>query len=245
MDCQEHALVIGELIDGTADPEAARAARAHLQACTACQALADDLTRLRVAARTLEAPPLPAHLWPRIAAAFDAERRPRPRQVQSGLGTTGWAWLPAAAALLLVAGSLSWVGARLTPDAGPSVAAAAPDVLQIDDPEAVEDLRLAEAAFTDAIAGLEAAARAATPAPDAPAADEWLAGVAALDAAIDESREAVRAEPDSVLAQESLIDALRTKMVLLHDTMALMDDMRAGGPDGLAPNAGPERELHQ
>lgn len=244
MDCQEYTRLIGELIDGTADPEAARAARAHLSRCPACQALADDLTRLRVAARLLEAPPLPAHLWPRVAAALDQEHASR-RLARPGASVTGWAWLPAAAALLVIAGGLSWVGARLAPGAGPSVVAGGAGALQADDAEAAEDLRLAEAAFTEAIAGLEAEARAATPSLDAEAADEWLAGVAALDAAIDESRDAVRTEPDSVLAQESLIDALRTKLVLLHDTMALVDDMRVGGADALAPDANSERERHQ
>jgi hypothetical protein len=269
MTCDDYALLIGELIDDAAEPGAARAAQApaaqaHLQTCPACRALADDLTRLRGAARTLEAPALPAHLWPRIAAALEREYRPDrergPRLAVVGEASPAarlrgpdvnprpavWAWLPAAAALLLVAGGLSWVSTRLAPDARPAMAAAeSADGLPDADTDAAEDLQIAEAAFTDAIAGLEAAARAEAPALDPQATDEWLEGVAALDAAIDESREAIRIEPASVLAQERLLDALRTKMVLLHDTVALMDDMRAGGPDGLGPDANPERELRQ
>ena len=49
-------------------------------------------------------------------------------------------------------------------------------------------------------------------------------------------------EPESVVAQEGLIDALDTKVALLQDTVALIDDQR-DGPAGLgAPDP---RELRQ
>ncbi len=276
MHCDDYAPLIGELIDGSAAPGAARDARAHLETCAACQALAEDLTRLRGVARTLEAPPLPAHLWPRIADALQRERElmhgrePDPAAVRrddaapvtvrpveniasrrrdSSDQFPVWAWLPAAAALLLVAGGLSWVGGRLTPASGPAVAAGLTDGVDGEDeaggsvdPEATEELQLAEAAFADAIAGLEAATRAEAP---AAAAGDWLDGVADLDAAIDESREAARTAPDSLRAQERLLDALRTKMALLQDTVALMDETGVDGTGGLTPGAASDRELLQ
>ena len=54
--------------------------------------------------------------------------------------------------------------------------------------------------------------------------------------AIDESRAALVQEPASTLAQESLLDALETKVALLQDTVALASDT-AGGTDETAAAA--------
>jgi hypothetical protein len=241
MDCHEHALTLGDLVDGTADPGAARAAAAHLAACAPCRALVDDLARLRLAARTLETPVPPPHAWPRLAAALEAERQ-RTSRGWLGLGLTPWGWMPAAAALALIVGGLSWVGERLTPDTLPARTIAGPTAAPRGgdggDPEA---LRLAETEFTQAIAGLEAATQSASTI-DPLAADDLRAGVAAIDAAIGESRAALAQEPANALAQEALLDALRSKVALLQDTVALIDDQR-DGPAGLgAPDP---RELRQ
>lgn len=264
MHCDDYAPLIGELMDGSAGPDTAAAARAHLDTCPACRALAEDVTRLRAAARTLEAPPLPAHLWPRIADALQREEgatrhghagpaavrafEDGARKRQWNVRSAALSWLPAAAALLLVTGGLSWVGTRLAPGAGPAAVADWVDGLDGEDAadaEGVEELQLAEAAFADAIAGLEAAARAEAPTLEPAAAGDWLDDVADLDAAIDESREATRMDPNSLQAREHLLDALRTKMVLLQDTMALMDDGRPDGAGNLTPGASPDRELLQ
>jgi hypothetical protein len=45
--------------------------------------------------------------------------------------------------------------------------------------------------------------------------------LAAIDRAIDESRAALADEPSSAVAQDSLLDALDTKVALLQDTVAL------------------------
>ena len=55
-----------------------------------------------------------------------------------------------------------------------------------------------------------------------------------IDSAINESRTALRAQPDSQIAQESLFDAFRRKVSLLQDTIALMNEMRKGNPEGAA-----------
>ena len=44
----------------------------------------------------------------------------------------------------------------------------------------------------------------------------------------------MRTQPDSQFAQESLFDAFRRKISLLQDTIALMNEMRKGNPEGAA-----------
>ena len=45
---------------------------------------------------------------------------------------------------------------------------------------------------------------------------------------LDESRAALRTEPTSEPAQQSLLEAFRTKVGLLQDTIALINEMRKG-----------------
>ena len=55
-----------------------------------------------------------------------------------------------------------------------------------------------------------------------------------IDGAITESRAALQTEPDNPAAQESLFDALRSKLELLQDVVALINEMRKGNPEGAA-----------
>ena len=55
-----------------------------------------------------------------------------------------------------------------------------------------------------------------------------------IDEAISESRAALQSEPQSESAQESLFTALRRKVALLQETLALINEMRTGDQDGAA-----------
>ena len=55
-----------------------------------------------------------------------------------------------------------------------------------------------------------------------------------IDEAIAESRAALGSEPQSAPARDSLFDALRRKVSLLQDTIALMNEMRKGNNAGAA-----------
>jgi hypothetical protein len=59
-----------------------------------------------------------------------------------------------------------------------------------------------------------------------------------IDQAIGESRVALQAQPTSAPAQESLFDAFRSKIALLQDTIALINEMRKGDQAGAARVAG-------
>jgi hypothetical protein len=55
-----------------------------------------------------------------------------------------------------------------------------------------------------------------------------------IDEAINESRAALQSEPQSETAQESLFVALRRKVALLQEMLALINEMREGDQDGAA-----------
>ena len=65
-------------------------------------------------------------------------------------------------------------------------------------------------------------------------ADVLKANLTVIDGAITESRAALQTEPDNPMAQESLFDALRSKLELLQDVVSLINEMRKGNPEGAA-----------
>ena len=82
----------------------------------------------------------------------------------------------------------------------------------------------AEAQYAQAIAGLQQLADAQNAALDPQTRAVLKDNLAAIDRAIDESRAALASEPASALAQDSLLDALDTKVALLQDTVALTSE---------------------
>ena len=117
-----------------------------------------------------------------------------------------------------------------TPAPGASGNANAADLV-----ESVEaDLKAAEEHYERAIAGLEKIASADERSLDPQVAATLKKNLEIIDGAIAESRIALRSEPQSAPARESLFEALRRKMSLLQDTIALMNEMRKGNQAGTA-----------
>ena len=81
---------------------------------------------------------------------------------------------------------------------------------------------------------LEQATSADRSALDPETADALDAGLTVIDEAIGESRAALQTQPESELAQVSLFEALRRKVSLLQDMLALINEMRQGNQDGAA-----------
>jgi len=239
--CRER---LGDLIDGMLSADARRPIDAHLAACASCHALADDLRRIRDIAGSLERLTPPDRVWPAIAARLQHEAGRR--SLFGGLHV----WLPMAAALIVVVG-LTWFVARnlrqappsgtavvTAPAAAPASVPAAQTTGNAPDADIVqsieESLRLAEQHYEKAIRGLEQIAQAENASLDPQVAATMRSNLGVIDQAISESRAAVRSQPDSRTAQDSLFEALRRKVVLLQDTIALMNEMRKGNEAGVA-----------
>jgi anti-sigma factor RsiW len=226
MSCERYHETIGAWVDGTLDVVERREIEDHLAVCAGCSALARDLERLRALAQNLDRLTPPDALWNRIAAETEASPRGPSRRVWT-------VWMPlAAAAVVLLAVALSFwrpAGSSFgaSTEAPPASASREePEMSAVDLANSVEaELRLAEQHYENAIAGLERLAR------DRQILDPQVAAtlhrnLQVIDTAIGESRAALRAQPASDSAQQSLFDAFRTKIALLEDTIALLNELR-------------------
>jgi len=230
MRCEQVESSLGDYVDGGLAADGRREIEAHLRECPACAMLAGDLGRVKQLAASLDRLPPPAAAWGRIA-----ERAGVPRP---GTDTTRrrWQtmWVPlAAAACLVLAVALVLVLRHPRPTetaTGPAPQPAGAAVPVSEHPElktVAEELQLAEQHYEKAITGLEKLAN------DRQVLDPQVAAalqknLQVIDLAIDESRAALRTHPASEPAQQSLFEAFRTKVALLQDTIALINEMRKG-----------------
>lgn len=235
MKCEEYADDLADYVDDTLDAVRRRAIDRHVEECDACRDLVADLQTIRAAAFTLDRLEPPAHVWRSIqakahTATLDEARGTRGRGNISLTFASRQPvrWL-AAAALLVVAmgiGVYSLWTRNQAPAATVAGGGAANPATLVASVEA--DLQAAEAHYEKAIEGLEQIARSDDETLDPAVAAVLQKNLQVIDQAIDESRAAVRAEPASANAQESLFDAMRNKVALLQQTVELVNEMRKG-----------------
>ncbi len=250
--------------DGSIDASDHADVERHLASCASCRQMIDDVREILRASGALELREPPVRVWSRIERAIRLEREHATpisasgarglqaggsdaddarlkgsRSVGSGSITPRSSvllWLAAAAALVFATA----VGIRYVPSrgggAGPSgPPAAGTTVAAGDAAQSVEtELREAEAHYENAIKGLEQIANAERNALDPRTAATLQKNLAVIDQAISESRAAVRSQPSSEPAQQSLVENFKAKIGLLQDTVALINEMRKGNEAGAA-----------
>jgi anti-sigma factor ChrR (cupin superfamily) len=231
---------LNDYVDGSLGPVERHGVEQHLAGCAACRQTVDDLREIVEASASLELREPPVRAWSRIERAIKLDEKgsyPLSSDQTSTRGTTLWAaWLAMAAGLVLA----TVLGMRYTPHTAPSGAtlppAAADATVATGDPaQSIEaELRQAESHYENAIKGLEAIANSEQAELDPRTAATLQKNLAVIDQAISESRAAVRAQPASEPAQQSLIDGFKTKIGLLQDTVALINEMRKGNEAGAA-----------
>ena len=229
MSCQDYEIAIGDYVDGTLDERGRTELEAHLVTCGRCRAVVTDLEVIRRTALGLE-PALPSpQVWTKLSAAFEAEHRLPFRR-------WGFTWQTLAASLTasVLFASLTWIGNGLVPANAPAGRLASSTLVQPEPTTVNAQFDLAEAQYTTAIAGLESITKSEQTALDMETADVLQANLTVIDGAITESRAALQTEPDNPAARESLFDALRSKLELLQDVVALINEMRKGNPEGAA-----------
>ncbi len=250
---------LNDYVDGSLAPFEQTGVDQHLAGCAACRQTVEDLRDIVRASRELEPLDPPVRAWLRLERAIRLEREhagqaPGARGVSAGArgfqpsGSSGHdarlkgsrsVWLAglAAAAVVLLA---TVVGLRYTParhDDAPAPAAAGASAA-VSAGEAVQsietELRQAESHYENAIKGLEVIANSEQSELDPRTAATLQKNLAVIDQAISESRAAVRSQPASEPAQQSLIDGFKIKIGLLQDTVALINEMRKGNEAGAA-----------
>src|SRR5260221_11575585 len=221
---------INELVEGGLDGAARVELEAHLATCPECAAIAEDLEVVRRAARGLAVLDPPERVWTGLARELPARQavsRPAPSR-EWVKGTL------AVAAVLLAAVAIPVVvrrGRVPQADAAPQARVATPQAsagtqaaTQPADSQELKslesELQQAESHYVNAIQKLEVLAkdRRALDPRDAVILQKNLL---VIDSAIGESRAALRTQPTSEMAQESLFEAFRSQIALLQDTLSL------------------------
>jgi anti-sigma factor RsiW len=242
---------LNDFIDGSLGPAERLEIEQHLAACARCRQTVEDLREILRTVGDLEPREAPVRAWSRLERAVRMEREHATsaapaygaRDAQSKSGDTGKstvlkgrsAWMAglAAAAVLVLATAVGmrYMASRHTDAlADTSAPAGAGEAAQSVEAE----LRQAEAHYEKAIKGLETIANSEQSELDPRTAATLQKNLAVIDQAISESRAAVRAQPASEPAQQSLIDGFKTKIGLLQDTVALINEMRKGNEAGAA-----------
>lgn len=247
MSCGEFEALLDDLVDGTLAGESRARVETHLQACAACQVVVADLRRIRESARALDRHEPPDGAWARISAALDTEEARRAaeaataaRPARAGV-FAGWrpAWgVLAAAAVLAVAVTTTLLLYR-TPAAPENTAGQPANAAAADLVSTVEtELQLADQHYQKAIAGLEQVWREGQSTVDPQTAAVLQKNIGIIDQAVRETREALKAQPADEVAQTTLFEALRRKVDLLKDMVALVNEMRKGNQAAAAQIVG-------
>ncbi len=224
-------LVINDYVDDALDRNARADVDRHLASCATCRQLVDDLRDVRQRAGALEPIAPPVRAWKRIERELERAGRstdaPRSRR---------WQWLALAAVLVLstlVGVRYEWTRRQSGADAVAAGGSAVSDGREIAQSVASELLQ-AEQHYQKAITGLEQAANAEQSALDPQTAAAVRKSLSVIDQAINESRAALKVQPNNEPAQQSLLESFKTKIALLQDTVALINEMRKGNDAGAA-----------
>ena len=239
MACERYRQPIQELIDGTLGPIRRAELELHLDQCGDCRAFAKDLRWIHDSAASLPQLEPPGRVWLQIAGRLRQEGRVT-APVPIARSRRPSALLAIAAALVIAVGGSVLMLMRMyrAPQAQTAATTTAPAGGNAEGTTAVEsaaaEFRLAEQHLQNAISKLEQASKADDGVIDAQTAAALQKNLQVIDQAIAESRAALRQEPQSTRARDSLFELLRQKVTLLQDTIALMNEMRKGDSAGAA-----------
>ena len=243
MRCSDYREAIQDLADGTLGPVRRAELQTHLDTCETCRALVADLEKIRRGARGLDPVAPPDHIWLQIAGRLRQEGR----IVESRVAPQRRYGLLAIAATLLLAisaGIYVLVSSTTPPPQTAATDSAVPGTttgnVAVTDPvqSIADDFAQAEKHYQNAIAKLQEAAKVDNDSIDPETAAILSKNLQVIDQAIAESRAALNDEPQSAPARNSLFEALRRKVTLLQDTVALMNEMRKGNSAGAAQIVG-------
>ncbi len=247
MACTRYITSLQELVDGTIGAIRRAEVEAHLETCADCRAMLADLEKIRDTAASLDAVAPPDRVWLQIAGRLRQEGRIRETEPSREPRRHYAAGLAVAAALILAVGASLWLlvahkgspsggGAAQTAQTTAPAASPPPDAAVVQ--AAANDVEEAQQKLEQAIGRLQQVADASLQAMDPQTAATLHKNLGIIDQAIAEERAAVKAEPLNVPARESLFEALKQKVALLQDTIALMNEMRKGNPAGAAQVVG-------
>ena len=208
---------ISAYVDGDLDAARRAEVEAHLAGCEACAALAADLRGLAVAAAALEDRAPAADLWPAIRERIEGQARVIPIAPAARRRITlTWTQLAAAGiATVVLAGGSMWLalsGRGPTPGGAPAVVAEGP----APEGDAVLVADFADETYESAVADLEAALEASRDELDPETVSTIERNLGIIDQAIEETRRALEADPNSVYLSAHLAEQMQRKLSVLR-----------------------------
>lgn len=229
MTCHEYESDLDDFVDGALPADRVAAVEAHLSTCVSCRALVTDLRTLHAVAANLERRTPPPQVWTQIAAAIHAESRIS--WWQSFNPFRSWQPVLAGAVMLVVLTGATWYAWReaTTLQAPQNTVATVP----VDATVPVSGLEATRALDTE-IAHWERVVNDGAEVLPGETKAVYRVNTSAINEAIGQNRAALESEPTNNLAQQSLFEALRSKLALLQDMVALINEMRKGNQEGAA-----------
>jgi len=211
---------LSEYIDDELTPAERVELEAHLATCRDCTVALGELREVVERAGALTPRPPDADLWPGIAPRLE---RGTVHPFAAPRGTRRFSFtmpqlVAAGLALMVMSGGGVWVlqhGGRAT--SLPQVQAADPTLVPV---------ALADPRYDEAIADLEQALEAGRANLDPVTVRILESNLGAIDKAIDQSRQALAADPANVYLNNHLADARQRKLALLRRATAIV------GPKG-------------
>lgn len=206
---------LSDYLDSALSDSEQKELEVHLTECVDCVAILDELRSVRREAGSLPSIDPPEHLWDGIADKI------RARDIASSRRSNFQTALAAAAALVL--GVSLWI----------AMSPSGPSSTDVEDPEVLanmvtEEIRAAEAHYEKAITGLEQIIATNEGSLPTDLNQTITENLDLIEQTIDESRNAIETNPDSSVAQESLLEAFRRKVSLLQNTILLINEVRKG-----------------
>jgi hypothetical protein len=207
---------LNEYLDQDLDSRERRRIDAHLAGCDECRKTVQDLTAIVRAAGELAPVTPPERVWESISASL-IERKT--------LGSGRHRYLPALAlaATVLLAVTLWFALRQGQPGIGTD-----PDEQEALADMVTEELKAAESHYDKAIVGLEQIIAQNDQVLPQEVASVLNQNLDLIENAIGESRTAIESQPRSAAAQESLLQALKSKVTLLQNTILLINEIRKG-----------------
>lgn len=217
MDIRHPGAELSAYLDGDLGPARRAEIETHLSECAACAAAAADLRGLKGAASTLAERDPAADLWPgirqRITAREDVPVVPITRPVGRRVSFS-WVQLAAASVALLVLGAASvWLAVS---GRAPGVAPVAERETAAPDGTVSLAADYGDAVYEAAVADLEAALDASRDELDPQTVRTIEQNLAIIDRAIEDTRRALAADPNSTYLSAHLAEQQQRKLDVLR-----------------------------
>lgn len=218
--CDDFDAVFADWLDDTLSPERRATAEAHRASCERCRALVDDVSSIIREAPMLPAPTPTRDLWPGIAERIAPRVLPLGERGPS-VGAASPMWrrqLAAAAALVAVSVSGTWFVLRSGGmDTRPAVESVAQIPGQPKRPRPIVVSRpSAEDTYATEVAALEQALADRADKLDPATVDVITKNLAIIDAAIQEAKSALSADPANQFLEQQLSTVLGRKLELMR-----------------------------